>query len=213
MSENAPVVAELGRPETPQETAARKAASSAAYRSSQTVRNLIVALIVTLGVVAVIVLAVPRGTLAPPPAIDLHQIAAEASDAMGTAVIVPEVSDQWRVNSAELTGGAVTVWNIGLAPSAQEERGFIRIAQAFGADSTWASLTLGGMAATGSVEVGGRTWDEFVVRTPEQHGNVSYAIGTAAGEDYLLLYGALTPEQITAFAESLTPQIAALEAE
>lgn len=212
MSQNAPVVAELGRPETPQETADRKAASSAAYRSSQTVRNLVVALLVTLAVVVVIVLAVPRGTLAPPPAIDLDQVAAEATDAMGTPVIVPEVSDQWRVNGAELTGGAVTVWTVTLAPSAQEERGFVRIAQAFNADVTWASLTLGGMVATGSVEIDGRVWDEFVVRTPEQNGNVSYAIGTAAGADYLLLYGALTPAQTQAIAETLDTQIAARDA-
>ena len=43
MAKQPRVVAELGRPETPDETAARKAASSAAYRSSKTVRNLVVA--------------------------------------------------------------------------------------------------------------------------------------------------------------------------
>jgi hypothetical protein len=37
------VVAELGRPETPEETAARKAESSRVYRSSQNFRNLIAA--------------------------------------------------------------------------------------------------------------------------------------------------------------------------
>ena len=47
MAKQPRVVAELGRPETPDETAARKAASSAAYRSSKTVRNLVVALLVS----------------------------------------------------------------------------------------------------------------------------------------------------------------------
>ena len=61
MSKQPPIIAELGRPETPDETAARKAASSKAYRSSQTVRNLVAALAVTLAVVAVIIFAVPRG--------------------------------------------------------------------------------------------------------------------------------------------------------
>ncbi|HYP73058.1 MAG TPA: DUF4245 domain-containing protein, partial [Microbacterium sp.] len=65
MASGAPrVVAELGRPETPQETADRKAASSAAYRSSKTFRNLIAALLITVAVVAVVYLGVPRGSLA-----------------------------------------------------------------------------------------------------------------------------------------------------
>ena len=54
------VVAELGRPETPSETAARKAESSRVYRSSQTFRNLIAALLASVAVVLVIAFAVPR---------------------------------------------------------------------------------------------------------------------------------------------------------
>ena len=46
------VVAELGRPETAAETAARKAESSRVYRSSQTTRNLIAALLVTIAMLA-----------------------------------------------------------------------------------------------------------------------------------------------------------------
>ena len=46
------IVAELGRPETPDETAARKAESSRVYRASQNTRNLVAALLVTLAVVA-----------------------------------------------------------------------------------------------------------------------------------------------------------------
>ena len=57
------VVAELGRPETAQETADRKAEFSRTYRASQNTRNLIAALLVTLAVVVVIVFAVPRGSL------------------------------------------------------------------------------------------------------------------------------------------------------
>jgi hypothetical protein len=44
------VVAELGRPETPAETAARKAESSRLHRQRQTVNNLVYSLIATLGI-------------------------------------------------------------------------------------------------------------------------------------------------------------------
>lgn len=76
MSKQPPIVAELGRPETPDETAARKAASSKAYRGSQTVRNLVAALLVTVAVVAVIIFAVPRGEPVKAEEIDVAGIAA-----------------------------------------------------------------------------------------------------------------------------------------
>ncbi len=202
-----PVVAELGRPETPEETADRKAAASRAYRSSQTVRNLIAAMIVTIGMLVVIMIAVPRGSIAEQPPIDIATLAAEAETAMARPVLVPEISDQWRVNAAELAGGPVTVWDVTLAPAAQADRGFVRIAQAFDADANWAALRLNGTAPAGVVTIGGRVWDEFVLRNPEQSANISYALGTQAGVDYVLVYGSLTRESTAALAASLVPQL------
>ena len=91
------VVAELGRPETPDETASRKAESSRVYRSSQNTRNLVAALLVTLAVVAVIIFAVPRG--APPAAepIDVAAVAQSISSAEGRTVLVPDVPEEWLV--------------------------------------------------------------------------------------------------------------------
>ena len=148
MNKPAPIVAELGRPETPAETAARKAASSKAYRSSQTVRSLVAALIATLAIVVVIVLIVPRGEPATAPQIDMVSIAGDVESTMDSPVIVPELGDFWRVNAAELTSGATVVWDVTLAPSAEDERGFIRLAQAFDTDSSWAPQRLNGVAPT-----------------------------------------------------------------
>lgn len=210
MSKGAPVVAELGRPETPAETAERKAAATKAYRSSQTFRNLIAAMIVTLGVLAVIVFAVPRGSVTPPPAIDLAAVGAEASTAMDRPVLIPEVGEGWHVNAAELGGGPVTVWDITLAPSGEDERGFLRVAQAFESDARWAPQRLSGTAPTGQVTAGGLVWDEYVLSNPEQTANVSYALGIEAGPDYVLIYGALSREDTAAFAAGVAPQIDAL---
>ena len=54
------VVAELGRPETPEETAARQAENSLKHRQRQTVTNLVLALGASLLVVLALVLLVPR---------------------------------------------------------------------------------------------------------------------------------------------------------
>ncbi|HQX36756.1 MAG TPA: DUF4245 domain-containing protein, partial [Microbacteriaceae bacterium] len=70
------VVAELGRPETSQETADRKAESSRLYRVRKTPSNLVWALLVSLGVVLVMVMITPRGDGAPREDIDIAAAAA-----------------------------------------------------------------------------------------------------------------------------------------
>lgn len=206
MSKQPRIVAELGRPETPQETADRKAESSRIYRSSQSFRNLIAALIVTVAVVAVIVFAVPRGEPTARPAIDVAAIAAKVESTSGRPAIVPELNDFWRVNAAELEGGAVTVWNITLAPEAERERGFVRVAQAFDADVTWAPQATGGMAPNGTTEIDGIVWDVYDMGD-RGTANVTYALGTQAGRDYVLLYGSRSADSTAELAASLTDQL------
>ncbi|MFD5224884.1 DUF4245 family protein [Microbacterium sp. NPDC058342] len=210
MSRQPRVVAGLGRPETAQETAARKAESSRVYRSSQTFRNLIAALIVTVAVVAVIVFAVPRGEPTARPEIDVARIAADVESTSGRPVLVPDLGDFWRVNAAHLEGGAVSVWTITLAPAGERERGFITVSQAFDADVDWAPQETGGMAPTGTTQVGGMTWDEFDMGE-RGSANVTYALGTQAGPDYVLLYGSRSEESAKELAASLTDQISDLK--
>jgi len=210
MSRGPRIVAGLGRPETPQETADRKAEASRVYRSSQTFRNLIAALIVTVGVVAVIVLGVPRGSAPAQPPIDVAAIAADVETSMQRPALVVEPDDYWRVNEADLSGGATRVWTITLAPAADDARGFVRVAQAFAADVGWAPQVLDGMAPSGTTTIDGREWDEFDLRG-RGSANISYAIGTQAGPDYVLLYGASSPEITTDLAETLSAQITELE--
>lgn len=207
MNKPAPIVAELGRPETPAETAARKAASSKAYRSSQTVRSLVAALIATLAIVAVIVFAVPRGEPATTEDIDVAGIAADVESTVGSPVIVPELGSFWRVNAAGLTSGAPLVWDVTLAPAAQNERGFIKLAQAFGTDASWAPQRLNGTAPTDTTTIDGVQWDVYDLGDAGAKQNITYAIGTQAGDDYLLLYGSRSAESTAELAESLLPQI------
>lgn len=207
MNKPAPIVAELGRPETPEETAARKAAFSKAYRSSQTVRGLIAALIVTLGIVLVVVLAVPRGEPATTRQIDVAGIAADVESTVGSPVIVPELGDFWRVNAAGLTGGAPAVWDVTIAPSSETERGFIKLAQAFDVDSSWAPQRLNGVAPTDTTTIDGVEWDVYDLGEAGAKQNITYAIGTQAGDDYVLLYGSRSASSMADLAESLLPQI------
>lgn len=197
------VVAELGRPETPEETAERKAASSLAYRSSQTTRNLVAALLVTLALVAVIIFAVPRGV---PPArqtIDVAAIAHDVQQAEGHTVIVPDAPKGWVVNSAAVEDDSTPTWTIVYAP----QEGFLRVAQGFGADTAWPTRVLAGAGTEGTVTLGGVTWDRYDIADPSKAGNVTGALSAQAGPDIVLVYGSADEKTLEQAAAAVSAQV------
>ena len=208
MAQTPRVVAELGRPETPDETADRKAESSRVYRSSQNTRNLIAALLATLVVVAVIVFGVPRGAPPAAEAIDVVGIAAGIEDARDRAVLVPTVPEEWIVNGASVEGDSPAVWTVIYVPG--ENEGFLRLAQAFDADETWPTRVLGGADVGATVTIGGIQWQRYDIADPERAGNITTAVSTTAGADTVLLYGTTEQEELDRVAASLSDQIAAL---
>lgn len=190
MAKGPRIVAELGRPETPDETASRKAESSRVYRASQNTRNLVAALLVTLVVVAVIVFAVPRGSAPEREPVDVAAIAQRISDAEERVVVAPELSDEWVVNRAALdSAGSTRAWMIVFAPADEDARGFLRVAQGFDADEAWPSRVLSGAAPVDTVIVDGVEWDRYEL-DPSRTGNISVALAATAGADTILIYGA-----------------------
>ncbi len=212
MEQKPRIVAELGRPETPEETAARKAESSRIYRSSQNTRNLVAALLVTLAVVAVIILAVPRG--APPETgpIDVAAVAQDVEEAEGRTVLVPDVPDEWIVNRASVEGDSVSAWTIVYVPD--ESEGFVNIAQGFDADPAWATRILGGASAPTAPSrstASSGTCTAFPTRPAPATSR--RALGTSAGDDIVLVYGFTDDETLERAAASVTDQIVALRAQ
>lgn len=201
------IVAELGRPETPGETSARKSAATAAYRSSKTFRNLIVALLVTVAVVAVVIFGVPRGSIPEPEPADVAAAATDAGTALGRDLLAPDVPANWRANSARLEG--TRMWRVVYAPP----EGFIRVAQGLDAAPTWAAETLGGLAPTGTVTIDGIAWDEYVIPSAAQSAAISYALATDAGADTVLIYGATDADTAAIAARGVTDQILDLRKE
>jgi hypothetical protein len=197
------IVAELGRPETPEETAARKAESSRVYRSSQSFRNLIAALLVTVAVVAVVYFGVPRGTPPEPTPVDVAAAAATVQSPSGSEVIIPEVPSDWRANSARVKDGD---WRIVYAPSA----GFVIVSQGFNAPDTWAATLLGGRAPTGTTSIDGIEWDVYELGGDA---NLRYALVTDAGRDTVAVYGSMSAATAEIAASGITDQIRALREE
>jgi len=200
------VVAHLGRPETPQETADRKAESSRRYRSSKTFRNLVAALLVTVAVVLVVVAAVPRGEPAPRPEPDVPALAAALQRDLGRPVLSPSLGEGWRVNQASTEGvGGTEAWTMVYVRSG--ESGFLRVAQGFDTDEAWVGQVLDGTRSTETTEIDGITWNIYRPSNPSGTGNIDYALATPAGPDYVLVYGDAAPETAALAAASVTSQI------
>lgn len=203
MAHSPRIVAELGREETPEETAARKAESSRVYRASQNSRNLFAALIVTIAVVVVIILAVPRGTPPEPEPIDVAAVAEQVSAAEERAVIAPEVPESWRVNVAEVDGEAPREWTIVYA----DETWFLRVVQGFDADPAWPTRVLSGANTDGTVSIEGIVWDRYDITDPSRAGNVTVALATQAGADTVLIYGRAGQDTLEDAAAAAAPEI------
>lgn len=208
MEQKPRIVAELGRPETPEETAARKAESSRIYRSSQNTRNLIAALLVTLAVVAVIIFAVPRGT--PPEAapIDVAAAARQVESSEGRTVLAPDVPADWIVNRASIERDSISAWTIVYVPD--ESAGFLNIAQGFDADPAWVTRVLSGASVDDTVTIEGVEWDRYRIPDPSRAGNISAALSTTAGPDTVLVYGSTDDASLERAAASVADQIIAL---
>lgn len=212
MAQNPRIVAELGRPETPDETAARKAESSRIYRGSQNTRNLVAALLATLAVVVVIMFGVPRGT---PPArepIDVAATAAQVAEAEDRTVIAPETPVDWLVNRASIEGGdSVRAWTVVYAPE-DAERSFVRFSQGFDADQGWTTRVLSGSAPEDTVTIDGVVWDRYELDS-SRSGNLSAALATTAGPDTILIYGAASAATLEKAADAVSDQVIALREE
>ncbi|MBG6239309.1 hypothetical protein IWX78_002288 [Mycetocola sp. CAN_C7] len=201
------VVAELGRPETPEETAARKAENSRNYRNRKTVNNLVYSLLVCVALVAIIALAVPRSDTSLLEEVDYRAVAAEAQAASDFPLADPELPGSWSSNRAETdVSGGVSSWNIGLISPTDQ---YLGITQGFDANETWLSQQLRQSAASATVVVDGIEWTVYDNRERNNVGNVEYALTTQAGASTFVLFGTASDDEFLTVAAALADQVRA----
>ena len=202
------VVAELGRPETPEETAKRKAEDSVKHRQRQTVRNLVGSLVASLAVVAVIVLIVPRSDTPIERDGDVASIAAPAQVGLEQELAVPELPEGWRSNDASLRqseADGVTAWYAGYLTPSDEYAGMY---QGLGANPTWTADLLANTVASGVVTIDGVEWTVYDNRESDADvGNARYGLVTEAGESTFVLLGTADPEEFETLARAIVPAI------
>jgi hypothetical protein len=206
------VVAELGRPETPDETAERKAQNSRNHRNRQTINNLVYSLIATVGLVAVIVLFVPRGNpVDSTPAVDYKSIAAEAQGSEPDSLLVPSLPSGWKSNNAQLntkTPDRVDSWYIGLITPKGE---YIGIRQGFDANDSWIAEQVNKSLIKNTTTIDGVKWDVYDNRKSGQdNGDVDYALVNTTGKSSIVVFGTAGDDEFRTVAQSLADQITRL---
>jgi hypothetical protein len=174
------IVAELGRPETPQETADRRAAASEKRRANQTTLNLVLALVASLAIVAVLVLVVVRADAPTREPVDYATIGASADGAIGADAIVPALPDTWVANRAEASragSDGIAEWRIGFVTPRED---YLQLSQAVGtaggAGAGWLADETRDAAASGVESIGGLEWTVYDRRETRDAGNVEYAL-------------------------------------
>ena len=199
------VVAELGRPETPEETAARKAENSRKHRANQTTLNLVVAALASLAVVLFIVLVVVRPTPTEPIAVDYAATAAEAQGGASETLVVPVLPPGWVANAARYDRRAeVLTWYVGFITPGQQ---FAALNQGIDANPTWQASVLDGAAETGTVTIEGITWTVYDRRGDSDTGNNAYALSTIVGNSTFVLHGTASDSEFETLASTIAAEL------
>jgi len=197
-----PVVAELGRPETAEETAARKAENSRAHRANQTTRNLIFALLASLAIVLFVVLVVVRPSTNLVSSVNYRSVAAQAQPGVSETLAAPPLPNGWQSNDAELksdTGKTVT-WYVGLITPKQQ---FIAIEQGIDTSDTWFGSLLGKAQSTGTVTIDGVRWTIYNQRNLQGIGNFEYSLTTTLDGSNLVLHGSASAAEFRVLAGAI----------
>jgi len=202
------VVAELGRPETPEETAARVTENSRLYRARKTVNNLVLSLLATLAAVLVLVLIVPRSDTPIDRSVDYRTVISQVQTGVDEPLVSPELPAGWRANAAEWSaGGGDKVASLYLGLLTPENQ-FIALTQGIDANPSWVSERLRGSPATETVTIDGVVWDVYRNTAPEKdRGNFEYALVTAAGASTYLLIGTADEGEFAELAGELAEPI------
>ena len=202
-----PIVAELGRPETAEETWLRKDTARRTRKEHQTAFNLVLALIASLGIVLFLVAVVARPDSTVDRNVDYRQVADQA-DVPGVTLAAPALPKGYASNRADYTdktADGVDVWTVGfLTPDKQ----YIGLQQGIRANPTWVANQLDQHRATGTRSIGGTKWTVYDRRDEGQNaGNQLYSLVGTFGTDTIVLAGTADDASFRAVAGAVAKQL------
>jgi hypothetical protein len=197
------VVAELGRPETPQETADRKADARATRRRNQTATNLVIATIASLLIALFFgVLMSDTSGEGEVDVVDYATVAEQAQPGVsGATLAVPELPAGWRANRAEIQRGAdgVVAWRIGFVTP---DNRYLGLLQGVDANATWTLSQFEDAGVTGELDAGGATWTVHGM-LGETEALRGAGLDTTVGSSTYVLFGTASEAEFTELADAV----------
>ncbi len=166
-------------------------------------RNLVFSLLAVLGMMAVLVLVVPRVNSVGGPAVDVHATAVDVAGQTGWPIVeAVGLPAGWTETSARYvrtTGGFMT-WHAGYQmPSGS----YIAVEQTMDPTGEWVEAQTNKAAEEGSVEAAGTTWTTYARATKTQNSLLDDP--QTAGDLTTLITGTASLEEMAEFAAYLRP--------
>ena len=199
-----PVVAELGRPETPDEIAERKAEARTRRRANQTAFNLVLALVASLAVVAFIVLVVVRPQSVEREPVDYQAAARDAQAQFDEPLAAPALPAGWSANRAgPREADDLPTWQVGFLTPSDE---YIGLVQALDADDRWVGDQTFEAEATDRFELDGVGWTEYDRRDVNDPGNAAYILVATIERSTVVLAGTATDDEFRTLASAIAAE-------
>jgi len=182
--------------------------AAAQRRARQTLNNLLLSLAATVGVIVLLVLAVPRDDSNRVQPVDFVAIAEQAATEIDEKLLVPTIPVDWYSNAARYRSSAqdgVANWYVGFVGPNSE---FLAMTQGMDVNQTWIQLMLESSKPTGEVEIAGKSWQVFEsVRENNPPKSKDYMMVLEYDNNAVFVYGVAPIEVLEDFALQLTLQI------
>ena len=166
-------------------------------------RNLVFSLLAVLGMMAVLVLVVPRVNSVGGPAVDVNATAVDVAERTGWPIVeavgLPEGWTETSARYVRTTGGFMT-WHAGYQlPSGS----YVAVEQTMDPTPAWVEAQTNGAPEVGTIEAAGTTWTTFVRDTKTQNSLLDDP--QTEGDLTTLITGTASLEEMGEFATHLQP--------
>ena len=182
--------------------------AAAQRRAKQTLNNLLLSLAATVGVMVLLVLAVPRDDSNRVQPVDYVAIAEQAATEATGKLLIPTIPVDWYSNAARYRSSAqdgVANWYVGFVGPNSE---FLALTQGLDVNQTWMQLMLESNKPTGEVEISGQTWKIFESASENNPPkSKDYMMVLEYDKNAVFVYGVTSTEVLEDLALQLTLQI------
>ena len=179
--------------------------AAAKRRARQTLINLLLSLGATIGVMLVLILAVPRDDSNRVQAVDYKELAVQAASQAPGPLLVPAIPVDWYSNSARFrsaTQDGVATWYAGFVGPNSE---FIALTQGFDVNQTWLQIQLEANKPTEEVVLGNSTWEIFEsTKDNNPQKSKDFLMVLEYDSNAVLVYGVAPRQQLEDFATQLS---------